>query len=806
MNYLIRLPEQGKELRTTLPADYTQEHLSLSISSSLGLPAEAFILLTSEGYSLKDRAFNASNSDIIYAFLKDSIKQERVEIEVRFTQSNSIPLNPLPGDDKGVLTMEKNLHRMYKQALELSDFFMSYAAFAEQINTEMEIVNSAKQVLKMYHKKHIQDQADNFASLQQKSLNHYLNAKKEFDVFDLAVQKLSSTKIHDQLSNPSRISLSDLIDVTQLSKWKESYMDEINRLQLKFEEIKSTIDSMPSTFKLPEEDSISVEVVLVPDMITQGYTSVIDLYLDYRKLCEQFLTSRDAKAGQRLHEEPWEQKANKATQNLSILAKTLPQYQNLVGGLQDYRKLGNFQLFKLLRKITEFAARIRDSVKSQLSMLSSLLKRSEKRLAFIKVPRLLPEAHDSAIFEISRRNLFVQVAGKIKDRLNLLIETETAERMAFLEKYRHVLPNNFVPQLSAGPFLKVVVGNNEPDLNLPKLFLGLPSDFLHGSLYEQGFSNEESNLKALVEIKENLEVQVRSLTQSLEEVRRSLDAKNDEIKAKDAQIEQQTQALMKEVNKCKFITQTSEFEKAELRKGYQELENKLQMIRTAVCAEHSDHIKELKAVYNESTSCLKAMESKFKASQLTEAQLKAENDKLREELLKIAGEVRTKDKRLLEAAETLKAIQVEFKNKEDLIKELKEKLSQVPKTQEIRVKDPGLESLCKDLGISNESLPEYVKKLRQSDSSKISFTSFNEGSLALFFPTAEGQFLAFNYNCPDHFLNTDLLSPQAIEAMHNEPYIVGLITEKKRLLAERNNPLSLPQGSEYFLLTIKTDF
>ena len=687
--------------------------------------------------------------------------------------------------------MEKNLHRMYKQALELSDFFHSYSIFAQQISSEMEIIKSAKQVLQLYHQKHIQDQAEAFSQLHTRSLAHFQSAQKEFDSFESAVQTLNTTRIHEQLTNGTRSFLADLIDVGQLTRWKESYMDEISRLKDKFGEISRTIETMPSYFKLQDEDLALVDIVEVPDMISQGFQSIIDLYADYRKLCELFLVSRDASAGQRLHEENWDLKANKASQNLALLIKTRPQYQNLVTGLQELRQVGNLQLFKLLRKITEFAARIRDSVKSQLSMISSLLKRSEKRLAFIKVPRLLPEAHNSAILEISRRNYFVKIAKKIQGQLVTLIETETAERMAFLDKYRHVLPNNFVPQLSAGPFLKIVVGQNEPDLTLPEVFMDLPGEFQFKGLYERGFGGEDEKVKKLAEDNERLRKEILDLNEVIRVLRNDVKVKNNEIAEKDLQIEQQSQGLMKEVNKYKVLSQTSESEKAELRKAYQELESKLKQFKANACAEHSEYIR--------------ALEEKLKFSLASETAAKAESDKLREDLGRIANEVKLKDKRLIEAADTLKTISVEFKNKDDLIRELRDKLSQSQIKPEAQP-SPAIQNLAQELRISIEELPVYIRRLKESDSAKIAFTSFNEGSLALFFPTAEGHFLAFNYNCPDHYLNIDLLSPQAIEIMHNEPYIVGLITEKKKQVAERNNPINLPQGSEYFLLTIKTDF
>lgn len=799
MNIFLRFPEQGKEIRITLQGDNTLEYLSQQLLEIFGYSIDAFILLNSDGISLKEKPLNAKASEIIYAFLKDSIITEKFDIKVPFTLINSQSLPYLPGENKGVLGMERNLHKMYLKALEFSDFFTSYSAFAEQIQTEMEIIKSAKVVLGLYHKRYIQDQSENFAHLFQKNLSHYDLAQEEFKAFDEAVEKLGTIRIHSSLRNSSRAFLSDLIDVGQLSRWKESYISEIKRLQQKFVEIEVVINQLPFIYQLPEGESVQVDIVQVPESINSVYKYIIDLYMDYRTLCELYNNSCDGAAGQRLHEEDWKKHSEKASQNLAILNNAMPHYQTKVTDLQDYRKLANQQLFSLLRKITEFAVRIRDSIKSQLSMLSSLLKRSEKRLAFIKVPRLLPEAHQSAVFEISRRNLFVKKASEMQKELNLLIETEIAERVVFLEKFRHVLPNNFVPQLSAGPFLKIVSGPDEQDLYLPAICEELPESFPYKSLYEGSCYRVN---KDWLEKQESYERNIEALKIELKETQHQLANSAEESKLKDQENENKVQMLENKLNKHMVLLQNMEFEKkvlekkeTELKVALQELENKLKQLQAKTNTEQSDYIKTL--------------EDKLKLSQNNEIQYKIDLNKANEDLTKILSDIKKKDKSLMDAAESLKDIQDEFKSKDGIIKELKEKLAHLNKKineNNDRSSDELTEKICKELGVSNQDLFGSIKKLKESEMAKIAFTSFEQGSLALFFPTAEGQFLAFNYNCPDHYLNTDALSPQTIEAMHNEPYIVGLIMDKKKMVAGRNNPLNLPQGAEYCLLTIRTEF
>mmetsp|Transcript_29493 Transcript_29493/g.29225 ORF Transcript_29493/g.29225 Transcript_29493/m.29225 type:complete len:91 (+) Transcript_29493:1871-2143(+) len=85
----------------------------------------------------------------------------------------------------------------------------------------------------------------------------------------------------------------------------------------------------------------------------------------------------------------------------------------------------------------------------------------------------------------------------------------------------------------------------------------------------------------------------------------------------------------------------------------------------------------------------------------------------------------------------------------------------------------------------------------------ISFTSFNEGSMALFFPSPEGHFIAFNFNCPNHFLDLDSLAPATLQSLSQQPFLVGNIKEKRIYRALAQNPFSLPRDTEYSLLSIQ---
>lgn len=125
-------------------------------------------------------------------------------------------------------------------------------------------------------------------------------------------------------------------------------------------------------------------------------------------------------------------------------------------------------------------SRTRDVVKSQIEMLGNLLKRNEQNLNFLAVPRLLPEAYQASLAEVTRRKFFLNSADKIRCKLSQLIAIENDYRKDFLAKYRHILPSGFIPQLSAGPSL--VSMPNDPDRNLPDLSMTL-GDFTHKALY-----------------------------------------------------------------------------------------------------------------------------------------------------------------------------------------------------------------------------------------------------------------------------------------------------------------------------------
>ena len=795
MNLSIRYPELGKEIRIASTKENYLDEVNFHLQSSFGVGSDSFILLNEEGVSLKDKKIKSLTTDFIYIFLKDSLKKDKLELNIEFNLLKSDCELPLSAEERGVYIMEKKLFKLYAKALELSDFFKSYAVFAKQMESEIGIINKSMVVLELYHKKHIQDQLEAFEYLYNKNLAHASTAQSELSFFDEAVGRLSNFKIHPKLQSEGRETILNLIDAPQLSKWKESYVAEIGRLQTKFEELEGIIKQIPIIYQLPLIQENLLNTCEVSEDISKAASYSIDLYFEYRVLCEKY-SNGDALAGARLHEEKWEKKCLQAQQFLSFLENSLEPYRKMIESIKNQRKAANVQLFNLLKKITEYAARIRDTVKSQLSMLSSLLKRSEKRLSFIKVPKLLPEAHDSTIAEISRRNHFVNVANDLKFKLNSLIEAEIAERIKFLEKYRHVLPNDFVPQLSAAPFIKIIVSADEPDLFLPQITEPVFNEFPNScvsikSSCENFISEEIENLNKkisfLIEENQRLEQEKLEFQQ------------NEKLKSEEYEKtlnEMRTEQIQ---SNLKLLSCENNFNKKE--------EDYLQKIKNL-----ENQIKEFRNKnFSELEEKLQKYENMIKNFKENEAANTLDREKLKKLLKQSTNEIEVKNKILTDTAKELEKLSEEFKIKEKIIFDLNLKLSrEKAASEEFLLKRPaesanGLESLCNDLGISpdTDALTSYILDLKESISSKISFTNFTIGSLALFFPTSEGQFLAFNYNCPDNYLNLDSMSEKNIEMILSQPYIVGLITDIKKYVAEVKNPISLPVGTEFYLLSIK---
>mmetsp|Transcript_22318 Transcript_22318/g.54989 ORF Transcript_22318/g.54989 Transcript_22318/m.54989 type:complete len:97 (-) Transcript_22318:166-456(-) len=92
-----------------------------------------------------------------------------------------------------------------------------------------------------------------------------------------------------------------------------------------------------------------------------------------------------------------------------------------------------------------------------------------------------------------------------------------------------------------------------------------------------------------------------------------------------------------------------------------------------------------------------------------------------------------------------------------------------------------------------------------SAASKISYTSFEPGDFALFLPTSQGYFVAFNRGCPFRYLSSESLSAAKAKCGEQLTYVLGHIIEifvSEAMDTKERNPYGLPVGTEYHVCTV----
>lgn len=729
MKVIVRCAESGQELEIAVSEEKAIDEIQESVYSSLGIKPEFQILLSEDGVSLKDKKCLPSLNSLIYAFSKEAIKKDKLPLNLDVNQFRSAIGPCLQGEERGVIILERKLHKLAERALKLTDMISGANDFKDRMQKEINICEKAANVLHLYHNKYIQNQINSYKQLYIRFATHYQVTQEELDLFDNNIERLGQIKLHDALEKTGRRYLSEILDIMQLTRWKEQFHSEIERLQVKFQEVNASMDQLSDNFKLNLSNPLTMPVILELKIISAQ--NAIRLYKEYRDLSERYIHEGDASAGERLHEDGWESKACLADSEISELERNSFLIDQSISNLKESRKNAADEILTLLKQVTAMSIKIRDSVKSQVNMLSSLLKRSEKRLGFVKVPRLLPEAYHASLVEISRRRLFVNKANELQQQLNKIAEIEIEERLTFLNKYRHVLPNDFVSQLSAAPCVRVISFTNEPDLQLPEIDVPV-DDFQFMHLYASASFDEK-------------------LAQKYEDAVNDLKSINEDLK----------KSFKKEEDLCIKISNQNEL----------------------------------------ITRLTSDINAKDKVIKDTDKGLHEINEYLKSQSKEVTN---LKQQLALQTKKVLESALVE--------KQLKDVLE----SMEAKIKDDNTSEFIKvvrELGVLPEtpnSLKTYVEGLKlslhsesQKSASMISFTAFNEGSIALFFPTLEGHFLAFNFNCPNHFLDLDSLSPATLQCLTQQPYLVGHIISLKVYRAGAINPFSLQKNTEYALLAIQ---
>ena len=702
MEVTVRFVEASKEYTFGGIENNPFEELQTHIYTNVGIPRPSQILLTKEGLSLKDKKNQLQVPSLIYLFSKESLRKESLTLDLEIHEGDEEIADHLEGEERGVLLLERDLHSQAAKATRLLNRLTGIQSAYSRLQNEMQMSQDASAVLENYHSNHIQGQITSFKSLQERFAKHYSETQEELQYFEKAVGKLKSIQLHSSLQNERRQTLADIIDLTQLSNWKNQFSVEIHRLQEKFKEVEQSLEGLSGSFKLEPYNPVDLPAFGLSGSTSASIQQARETYKEYRELCVKYLGEGDAVAGARLHEESWGAKLQNLTESLKEAENDLEKATSEVQQMKSIRKEAASQLLRMIKQVTEAAIKLRDSLKSQVNMLHSLLKRSEKRLGFIKVPKLLPEAYSATLLEISRRRIFVKKAMQMQNELNALVKTEIEARKDFLNKYRHVLPSEFVPQLSSAPCTRAVNIGNEPDFQLPAIDSELPQDVERVHLI--GSSQELKLLKNQLE--ESQKREKDTLTE-LQKAKKDLNSKEQEVNFKEKAIE-------------------------ETRKYLEDFRN---------------YIKDLE---------IKNSEMKLK--------LDSQSARIKE-------------------VKTLKDF-----NK-NLTLQLKTTLQELNLESVDQIKPYFL------------SLRNQLQELQDQVDSMICFNNFPEGSLGLFFPTPEGNFLAFNYNAPYHFL--DLESLPAKEELSSLPFVVGHIKSKQTFVATQGNPYMLPSGTTYTLLSIQ---
>ncbi|CAM9370521.1 unnamed protein product [Hapterophycus canaliculatus] len=86
----------------------------------------------------------------------------------------------------------------------------------------------------------------------------------------------------------------------------------------------------------------------------------------------------------------------------------------------------------------------------------------------------------------------------------------------------------------------------------------------------------------------------------------------------------------------------------------------------------------------------------------------------------------------------------------------------------------------------------------------IAFTRFSVGQVSMFFPTPEGNFLAFNVGCPGHFLSKESQALVGKDEHFRPYYVLGRIIEIQDEVCEEGSPYGLPIGLRIKVVFVET--
>ena len=441
--------------------------LKQQVTLASGLPEDQQILLSADGQSLNpDKQLGLYEGDL-YLFPKDLLRREELVFDYTVQRAGEGLPEEIHTELRELSETQRKLHKLALQAHTKLTFFQSLEARSSSLLSHCHLLLSASEVVKLNHRKFLCSQQDSFHDFKQRFEQFETCIQWELSEFDRHLETLRGVPLHVSLLREDRKSLGDLLDRSQLATWKNKFITEQGRLREKVAEVENEVAKLEiRTWDLGVPGP--GEAVAAVAAAAQS-SSIVNAYLEYRELLGKYLPERNAAAGRRLFEEKWTEKRLQLKAGLKDLEaeearakQELETQKGTCGAVARY-------FLTILKSSLSSIAKIRDSVKSQISMLNSLLKRSEQRIQPLLAPKLLPAAYEETLKEVSRRFKFLSKADELRKELLSLIDTETSLRSDFLNKYRNVLPQDFIPQLGEAPDRKYLLPRTDNDRNLPRI-------------------------------------------------------------------------------------------------------------------------------------------------------------------------------------------------------------------------------------------------------------------------------------------------------------------------------------------------
>lgn len=136
--------------------------------------------------------------------------------------------------------------------------------------------------------------------------------------------------------------------------------------------------------------------------------------------------------------------------------------------------------------------------------------------------------------------------------------------------------------------------------------------------------------------------------------------------------------------------------------------------------------------------------------------------------------------------------------------------SEIEFTQEHDIEDMMHNLHISLTNLEEEVLPAISKigevaTLESQLRSRIALSGFANNDIALFFPTHNGDYLAFNIGSPHHYLSEESKSLIDRDKHFRKIYVLGkIVMKEKRVASKGNSPYRLAPGVTYYVVTLSS--